>query len=170
MAIPMIMAGPDVPQGKCATPVSLLDLSQTIAAQFGAEIDGADGLRPLPEIAAARDDPERPVFSEYHAIGAVSGAYMLRKGRWKLNHYVGFAPELFDLENDPEELTDIGTDPAYGDVLAEMTAALRQIGRSGGDERSGLCGSGRPCRACGGQRSGVAAGPQVRHAAAVALK
>jgi choline-sulfatase len=70
---------------------------------------------------------ERPVFSEYHAAGAVTGGFMLRKGRWKLNYYVGMPPELFDLVDDPEELQDRAADPAYAGPLAEMEAALRDI-------------------------------------------
>lgn len=125
-AIPMILSRPGVASGVCETPVDLLDLSADIAAHFGAARDGMTG-RPLREIAAAPPEPERPVFSEYHAVGAVSGAYMLRKGRWKLIWYVGFPPELFDLEADPEELTNRADDPAAAGALAEMEAALRAI-------------------------------------------
>ncbi|MCB1389958.1 MAG: sulfatase-like hydrolase/transferase [Rhodobacteraceae bacterium] len=124
--IPLIMAGPGVGQGLCRTPVSLVDLSQTLAEAFGGHLDGAPG-RNLLDIATDADDPERPVFSEYHAAGAVSGAFMLRKGRWKYHHYVGFAPELLDLETDPEELHDLGTDPAFAGVRAMMHAELCKI-------------------------------------------
>lgn len=127
VAVPLIMAGPDVAAGTCETPVSLLDLSRTIATHFGTDIDGADGLRSLAEIAAAPPDPERPVFSEYHAAGAVSGGFMLVRGRYKLNHYVGFPPELFDLENDPEEVRDLAANPDYSEVLTAMQQALREI-------------------------------------------
>jgi len=96
-AIPMIMAGPDVKTGTCDTPVSLLDVSTTIAAHFDTAIDAADGVASLPDIAAQPFDKDRVVFSEYHAVGAVSGAFMIRKGQWKLIHYVGFEDELFDL-------------------------------------------------------------------------
>lgn len=125
-AIPMIMAGPDIPQGSCTTPVSLLDISATIPAHFGVAFDAAPDLRPLPQIAAAPPDPERVVFSEYHAAGSVSAAYMLRKGRWKLIHYVGFEDELFDLQADPEELHDLAGDPAHAARLAELHAELRR--------------------------------------------
>lgn len=125
--IPMIMAGPNVAQGTCDTPVSLVDLSRTIAAHFGSDIEGAKGSQPLPQIAAAPPDPERIVFSEYHAAGAVSGGFMLRKGRWKLNYYVGFAPELFDLLDDPEELVDLAADTKHAATLREMEEALRAI-------------------------------------------
>lgn len=126
-AVPLIMAGPDVPARRCTTPVSLLDLSVTIADHFGASIDASTGLRPLTDIAAAPDDPEREAFSEYHAVGAVSGAFMLRRGRWKYHYYVGYAPELFDLENDPEELHDLAGDPAHAGIVAEMEKRLRSI-------------------------------------------
>ncbi|MDF2369313.1 MAG: sulfatase-like hydrolase/transferase [Rhizobiaceae bacterium] len=125
--IPLIMAGPDVPVGVCETPVSLLDLSKTIAMHFGADIESAPQLASLYAIAGQPDLPERIAFSEYHAIGSVSGGYMVRKGRWKYHHYVGFPPELFDLENDPEERIDLAGDPAHGQILATMERVLRTI-------------------------------------------
>lgn len=126
-AVPMIMAGPDVPQGICETPVSLLDLSVTIARHFGADLKAAAGVSDLYSILKNPDDKERVVFSEYHAAGAVSGAFMLRKGRWKLIHYIGFEDELFDLENDPEELHNRAHDPECVDVLDKLHAELRKI-------------------------------------------
>ena len=39
-----------------------------------------------------------------------SAAFMLRRGRYKYHYYVGFEPELFDLELDPEETTDLAGD------------------------------------------------------------
>ena len=127
VAIPMIMAGPDVPVGVCETPVSLLDLSVTIARHFDAEIDAAEGITDLPTLIASPADEERVVFSEYHAAGAVSGAFMLRKGRWKLICYVGFPDELFDLENDPEELENRAADPSCAAILQDLHAALHGI-------------------------------------------
>lgn len=127
VAIPMIMAGPDIPIGTCATAVSLLDLSATIAAHFDTSIDAAAGVMDLPTILQAPEGDERVVFSEYHAAGAVSGAFMLRKGRWKLIHYVGYSDELFDLETDPEELVNRAEDPACATVLDSLHAELRKI-------------------------------------------
>lgn len=127
VSIPMIMAGPDVPKGLCETPVSLLDLSRTIAHHFDTDIDASDGVRSLYGIADDNVDEDRIVFSEYHAIGAVSGAFMLRKGKWKLNHYVGFIPELFNLENDPEELTNLAANPYFASVLGDLMGELTKI-------------------------------------------
>ncbi|MEL6963675.1 MAG: sulfatase-like hydrolase/transferase, partial [Pseudomonadota bacterium] len=99
VSIPLIIAGPEIPVGLCETPASLLDVSATIPDHFGLEF--ASQGQPLPALAMESFDAERPIFSEYHAVGAVSGAFMLRRSRFKLNHYVGFSPELFDLKADP---------------------------------------------------------------------
>ena len=48
-----------------------------------------------------RASPERTVMSEYHAAGATTGAFMIRKGSFKYVHYVGMPPQLFDLESRP---------------------------------------------------------------------
>ncbi len=118
--------GAELTQGSCETPVSLIDLSATIAAHFGETLHDTPG-RSLYDIAEQMDDLNREVFSEYHAAGAVTGAFMLRRGRWKLIYYVGFEPELFDLQDDPEELTNRAADPAYAGVLEGLTDRLYAI-------------------------------------------
>lgn len=128
--VPLTIAGPEIAQGVCSTPVSLLDVSVTILASLG--LDPAKALtdrpgRSLFDIAARPDDRQRPVFSEYHAIGSDTGAFMLRRGRWKYHHYVRHAPELFDIETDPEELCDLACDPRHATIVAEMDKALRAI-------------------------------------------
>jgi arylsulfatase A-like enzyme len=43
--------------------------------------------------------------------------FMMRDARWKFIHAEGgFAPMLFDLESDPDELIDLGRDPAHAAV------------------------------------------------------
>ncbi|MFY0614137.1 MAG: sulfatase-like hydrolase/transferase [Hyphomicrobiaceae bacterium] len=129
-AVPMIMTGPGIKPGVCHTPVDLLDLFPTILDGVG--IDPAAHAEDRPgksifTVAATPDDIERPVFSEYHAVGSNCGGYMLRKGKWKFHYYVDYRPELFDLDADPEETTDLAADPAYAEVVKQMAAALRDI-------------------------------------------
>ena len=52
---------------------------------------------------------------------------MLRKGRWKYHEYVGFEPELFDLETDPDEATNLADDPLQSGHVAELRGELRKI-------------------------------------------
>lgn len=128
--VPLMMAGPDIAHGVCETPVSLIDVSVTIPDSLGlatAKVLPDRPGRSLFDIARAAPNSARPVFSEYHAIGSDTGAFMLRRGRWKYHHYVRHAPELFDIEADPEELVDLAGDPRYADALAELASELRAI-------------------------------------------
>jgi len=124
VAIPLIMAGPDVPAGTCDTAVDLLDVTATITDHFDAGPVGRGA--PLGQV-MAHPDPDRPVLSQYHAAGAVSGAFMLRQGRYKLIRYIGFEDELFDLWTDPEELTNLATDPARDAIRAALHAQLEAL-------------------------------------------
>ena len=126
--VPLIVAGPDVPAGRVvATPVSHVDCAPTILECAG--LLPRVGGRALPGASlfalAEGAMPSRPVISEYHAIGSIAGAYMLRFGRWKYCHYVGARPQLFDLDADPEELADVAGDPRHATALAEGERLLR---------------------------------------------
>jgi len=127
--IPMILSGPDVPRGKrCTTPVSQVDIYPTVLNAVGATPDAEDQSLPgtsLFSIAAQPNQTERTVLSQYHASGAISGAYMLRCGRYKLIYYAGYVPELYDLETDPEELDNLAGLPAHAKTLKELEQLLR---------------------------------------------
>ncbi|HQZ05973.1 MAG TPA: sulfatase-like hydrolase/transferase [Burkholderiaceae bacterium] len=129
-AVPMVSFGPGVRAGaKVQTPVSHVDFFPSILQAVGAQ-----SLTPpdLPgtsffDLADAPYDPDRVVFSEYHAAGGVSAAYMLRKGDYKYIHYTGFVPELFDLRADPDEVNDRAGDQAMRGVLVDFERELNAI-------------------------------------------
>ena len=132
VAIPMIAAGPDVPEGVvCDTPVTLVDGYQTFLHCAGLSDGEADVDHPgtsIMKTVTSPNNPDRVAFSEYHAMGAVAGGFMIRKGKWKYNWYAGFdQPELFDLERDPEEASDLGADPAFSAIRDELHSELLKI-------------------------------------------
>jgi len=128
--VPLIMAGPGIAAGKVVdTPVSHIDCAPTFLDATGvARPSGTEALpgASLFDVAGAAK-PARPVISEYHAIGSVAGAFMLRYDRWKYCHYVAYAPQLFDLATDPEETNDLASDPRYRAQLAESELRLRAV-------------------------------------------
>ncbi|MFO1311843.1 MAG: sulfatase-like hydrolase/transferase [Burkholderiales bacterium] len=126
--VPCIAAGPGIPVGRVvSTPVSHIDFAPTILAAAG----GPEAARPFPGASlfdvAAGGHPERPVISEYHAIGSTGGGFMLRFGRFKYCRYAAHPPQLFDLAADPEELVDLAEDPAHARDVAEGERLLRQV-------------------------------------------
>jgi choline-sulfatase len=127
--IPMILAGPDVPRGAaCSTPVDLCDLSATILDAVGAGDAIAElGLQGTSLLALATQPAvDRTALSQFHSFGP-DGQYMLRTLRHKYIHHVAMPPQLFDLEADPEELNDLGTDPAHAGIRQALEARLRAI-------------------------------------------
>lgn len=128
--VPLLMAGPDVPRAQVIDePVSQVDLFPTLVEGAGATPNPADydiaGESLWPVLGGAAR--ARPVFAEYHAAGSRAGMFMLREGTQKLIYHVGAAPQLFDLEADPDERRDLARTPAGIARATELIQTLRGI-------------------------------------------
>jgi len=128
--VPLLISGPGISAGtRCSTPVSLVDVYPTVVESVCGELDARE--RALPGrslVALAREQsPDRAVFSEMHDDGSMTGEFMLRQGVWKLVHYVGYPPQLFDLSTDPFEENDLAGRPEIRDVQDRLYGQLRQI-------------------------------------------
>jgi choline-sulfatase len=122
--IPVIASGPDFTKGATVeTPVDLLDVQASIFHAVGADRPSEWSGHPLQEIPAS--DPDRAVFSEYHGHGTRSGAYMIRKGEWKLVYYMEAPHQLFHLTEDPDELRNVYVE--HPDKALELEGELRRI-------------------------------------------
>lgn len=128
--VPLIIAGPGIPEGRrVATPVSHVDAYPFILESAGVPFSSAKDTHPgcdLLEIANGLEPP-RTVLSEYHGMGSTTGAFMVRVGKYKYVHYAKYPPQLFDLERDPDETTDLAGDPAHAATVAECRARLGTI-------------------------------------------
>lgn len=126
--IPLMIAGPGVERESLVeTPASLIDIAPTICGFFGAACDKAWHGASLLGIAAAPADRERVVFSEYHAVGSPSGAFMVANARWKYHYYCGYGDELFDLESDSLEAANLAGRSEFERIRSGMLGMLHEI-------------------------------------------
>ncbi len=128
-AVPMIVAGPGIPGGRtCETQVNLVDIHPTLLDAHGLARGPDEVGLPgdsLAGIATRAHDPRRLGFSEYHAVGSPSGAYLLADSRYTYHHYVGFEPELFDLDTDPAQAVNLAADSRHAATVAHFERQLR---------------------------------------------
>lgn len=128
--IPLIMRFPDRRHAGrvVAGPVSLLDIPPTLyelAGVAGAECDGVSLIAPLAAHEGAEDAvPERLVFSESHSAGVYEPCFMVRDARFKYVHIRNEQPQLFDLEEDPEEWRNLADDAGRSATVERLRAAL----------------------------------------------
>ena len=128
--VPLIMAGPGVPQGhRVKSNCGLVDILPTLVELAGGP--GSEGYPELPDGASllpllAAEDPGRVAVSELFSEGVAAPYVMLRQGRYKLTSVEHDPPQLFDMEADPDELRDLAGEPAHAALLADLQA---EVGR-----------------------------------------
>ena len=125
--VPLIAVGEGFAPGRVvATPAVHTDIAPWVLATTGAA-DGIDELQ-LPGCSlvdlADGAQAQRSVLSQFH-IGAPHGFYMVRSPRYKYVHYIDYPAQLFDLQQDPQELVDLADSAAHAPVRAELEATLR---------------------------------------------
>ncbi|MFN8525034.1 MAG: sulfatase-like hydrolase/transferase [Chloroflexota bacterium] len=164
VGIPMILTGPDVPVGKSsATPVNLTDCFPSIVDAVGANLAPQDSTLPGTSLfqIAQQEDADRVTFSEYHAILSPTAAFMVRDARYKLVHYPGMPPQLFDLQTDPSETRDLGTDPGHAGTRARLESELRRICDPAATNARAVADQQRRVREHGGKEAVLAAGVKI---------
>lgn len=132
--VPLILSWPGkLPEGQTRDHiVSLVDLTATLVDVTGhAPLPDMDGVSLL----GIAMDPDafwqNETYSEYCTDGlkAWSGGKkiltrMVRKGRFKFNYFHNDRHQLFDMETDPDETTNLVHEPAYQSVRAELEALV----------------------------------------------
>ncbi|MDE0198650.1 MAG: sulfatase-like hydrolase/transferase [Caldilineaceae bacterium] len=127
--VPLIFSWPGrIPSGqRCERVVSAVDMSATMLDALQAPaLPNAAGRSFLSQIdgGSAASAWEDLAFSEYctDKFGPPEGAYqrMVRREEWKYIYYHEMPPQLFNLEEDPEELVDRSGDPGCQSILQEL--------------------------------------------------
>lgn len=115
--IPMIFSYKEHFQENCRlkTPVGLVDLAPTLLELGGAKmLPEMDGMSILNSLKTGKEPLARPILSFLEDNKGDNPSAMLRLGAYKLIMHYGYDTlQLYDMENDPEELYDLGSDPCY---------------------------------------------------------
>lgn len=138
--VPMIWAGPGIgARGKaCARTVELLDMYPTLADLAGLRRDTVPAnlhgrsLRPL--LNSPRAAWDKPALSQVQRQRNLMG-YSIRTERYRYNEWGPRAAEgieLYDYQQDPREMQNLGTSPAHGDLRAKLAAQLSTLAAARG--------------------------------------
>jgi len=99
---------------------SLLDIYPTLVELCNlSERDDLDGVSLVSLLANPRQETPRSVITTYDY-----GSYSVRNGRWHYIRYIDDSEELYDLDADPEEWTNLASDPRFARTKAELAASI----------------------------------------------
>ncbi|MEM9787010.1 MAG: choline-sulfatase [Pseudomonadota bacterium] len=122
--VPLMIASPDMVPGLNLTPVSTIDITPTLCDLAGIDMSEVmpwtegESLVDLGQ-GGARDTP---VAMEYAAEASYAPLVSLRYGKWKYNRCALDPDQLFDLEADPHELTNLAEVPAHQGTVTQLRA------------------------------------------------
>jgi arylsulfatase A-like enzyme len=135
--VPLLVRYPRMIRPGTTNPEMVLnvDVGPTILDLAGVGVPaGADGksMKPLLQ---GKSTPWRKDFLyeyyEYPAVHSVRKNRGVRTKRWKYIHYFEEPEEfeLYDIQNDPEEMNNLYGNPAYKDVVAQLKERLTELRR-----------------------------------------
>ncbi|WP_299144603.1 choline-sulfatase [uncultured Tateyamaria sp.] len=122
--VPLMIAAPSMTPGLATDPVSNIDVCPTLCDLAGVDMSEVmpwtTGQSLVPQgQGTARTDP---VAMEYAAEASYAPMVSLRYGKWKFNRCALDPDQLFDLDADPHELTNLADVPAHQGTLSQLQA------------------------------------------------
>lgn len=119
--VPLIFAGPGVDAGAvCNRPAELVDLYPTLVELCGVPPrSDLDGHSLVPQLRDAQAPRAWPAITTHGP-----GNHGIRDERWRYIRYADGSEELYDLDTDPEEWTNLAADAAYAEVRRDLARWL----------------------------------------------
>jgi arylsulfatase A-like enzyme len=123
MHVPLVFAGPGVPHGTSNAFAYLFDVYPTVCELAGVPVPPEVESKSLAPVIAGKAAKVRDhAFTAYRQCQRA-----VRDERWKVIRYpLVNKTQLFDLENDPRELSDLADKPEHADKVKAMLALLAE--------------------------------------------
>lgn len=115
--VPLIFAGPGVVSGaRCNRPAELLDIYPTLSDLCGLQAPaGLEGHSLVPQLKDASAPREWPAITTHNA-----GNHGIRTEDWRYIRYADGSEELYDMRRDPNEWTNLASDPQHAVTKATL--------------------------------------------------
>lgn len=122
--VPLVFAGPGVTAGqRCSQPAELLDIYPTLIELCGLPPrTDLEGLSLVPQLKDASAKRERPAITSHN-----QGNHGIRSERWRYIRYADGSEELYDMQADPNEWTNLAGKAEFDEVIAEHRRWLPRI-------------------------------------------
>lgn len=122
--VPLIFAGPGVrAQSRTRQPAELLDIYPTLIELCGLPPrSDLEGISLAPQLKDPDARRRRPAITSHN-----QGNHAVRTERWRYIRYADGSEELYDLDADPREGTNLAGQAQYAEVLAEHRPWLPKI-------------------------------------------
>ena len=113
--VPLIFAGPGVSRGgRCSQPAELLDIYPTLSELCKLKSrDDLEGISLVPQLQDAGTQRERPAITSHN-----QGNHGIRSERWRYIRYADGSEELYDLQKDPHEWTNLARNAGSTEIIA----------------------------------------------------
>ncbi|MHA7109295.1 sulfatase [Sunxiuqinia elliptica] len=123
--VPMIIKVPGKKPAVCHSFAELVDLYPTVAELAGLEY--SEHLQGK-SLAKTLDNPEHAVRDMAFSVTQGGKSFLLRTDKWAYIQYdedAGSGIELFDMEKDPQQFTNLAENPAYATVVDDFKEKLK---------------------------------------------
>jgi arylsulfatase A-like enzyme len=125
--VPLFFAGPGIVKGaRCDRAVELLDIYPTLIELCGlSRRNDLEGHSLVPHIRDAATPREWPAITSHN-----QGNHAVRSERWRYIRYADGSEELYDMQSDPHEWTNLAADAKHRTIIAEHRRWLPKIDES----------------------------------------
>ncbi|KJZ23285.1 choline-sulfatase [Tritonibacter mobilis] len=122
--VPMMISAPNMAPGLVTDPVSNIDVCPTLCDLAGVSMEEVMPWTAGESLVSLGQGETRttPVAMEYAAEASYAPMVSLRSGQYKLNLCTLDPDQLFDLDADPHERTNLANDPTHAEAYAELKA------------------------------------------------